>query len=212
MENLSINCFENIQQIIHDEDFKDFTLIIQGQSFRAHKLVLAARSKVFAELFRSDKELKHFQVNDISPRIFKTLLDFIYNDQIPPKDVSLIDVYAAAENFQIDALKVLASKELEHQINDKNVFEIFVMSSEFKNDDLKHEAFQKIQSMFPYEKIQKNDMKKIHSLFESKPPEANVGWINVSNVNASQSKPPSYYSIDNNSKSKLTFLIILIIF
>ncbi|KAI4970135.1 hypothetical protein ZWY2020_001049 [Hordeum vulgare] len=60
--------------------------LVSGQSFAAHKLILAARSPVFmAEFFGNMKEKssQSVEIEDMEGEVFKALLQFIYTDAVP---------------------------------------------------------------------------------------------------------------------------------
>jgi speckle-type POZ protein len=68
----------------HDQA-ADVTLAVQGEVFRAHRVVLAARSPVFmAELFGQMKEkaMERIAIDDMQPVVFRALLHFIYTDTL----------------------------------------------------------------------------------------------------------------------------------
>ncbi|CAN6359428.1 unnamed protein product [Urochloa humidicola] len=69
----------------------DVTFAVQGEAFRAHRAVLAARSPVFkAELSVSPAaakedagEMMMMAIDGMTPLVFETLLHFIYTDALP---------------------------------------------------------------------------------------------------------------------------------
>ncbi|KAK1437265.1 hypothetical protein QVD17_03054 [Tagetes erecta] len=64
----------------------DVSFDVKGETFLAHKLVLAARSPVFkAQFFGSMRNQNSMciKVEDIEPHVFKVLLHFIYWDSLP---------------------------------------------------------------------------------------------------------------------------------
>ncbi|RLN04296.1 BTB/POZ and MATH domain-containing protein 4-like [Panicum miliaceum] len=68
----------------------DVAFTVQGEAFRAHRVVLAARSPVLkAELSGSPPPAKEdareeaVAVDGVTPLVFKTLLHFIYTDALP---------------------------------------------------------------------------------------------------------------------------------
>ncbi|TKV94004.1 hypothetical protein SEVIR_9G267500v4 [Setaria viridis] len=65
----------------------DVVFEVGGETFAAHRCVLASRSPVFsAELFGAMKEsgtTAVIRIDDKEPQVFKALLYFVYNDSLP---------------------------------------------------------------------------------------------------------------------------------
>lgn len=100
----------------------DVTFAVQGETFRAHRVVLAARSPVFkAELSGSppakkeEEDASEIAVDGMTPPVFKTLLYFIYTDTLADEllgdlgreeDQELVrDLLAGADRYGMDRLK-----------------------------------------------------------------------------------------------------------
>lgn len=65
---------EHFGMLLDSRAYSDITFSVRGHKFHAHKLVLAARSKLFLTEFvngREKDEHGHILVNDIEPRVFK---------------------------------------------------------------------------------------------------------------------------------------------
>lgn len=60
--------------LLENEDGSDITFNVSGEKFRAHRLVLAARSPVFESEFLDvigEEEGREIEVNDMEPKVFK---------------------------------------------------------------------------------------------------------------------------------------------
>lgn len=75
--------------LLYDPDGNfDCTFDVEGEKFRAHKLILSSRSSVFAAMLRTGAAMKEGRdgvvtLRDIKPDVFRLLLHFVYADEIP---------------------------------------------------------------------------------------------------------------------------------
>ncbi|KAL6644501.1 hypothetical protein ACP70R_016109 [Stipagrostis hirtigluma subsp. patula] len=100
----------------------DISFVVGGETFPAHRAVLAARSPVFkAQLFGSmaDSKMSSIILHDIAPATFGVMLRFIYTDSLPEDDelgdspaVMFQDLLAAADRFALDRLKLMCARKL----------------------------------------------------------------------------------------------------
>ncbi|XP_044432315.1 BTB/POZ and MATH domain-containing protein 2-like [Triticum aestivum] len=95
----------------------DITFVVSGESFAAHKVILAARSPVLmAEFFGYMREAsaQSIMIKDMEAAVFKAMLHFIYTDTVPELDRELEAVetmaqhlLVAADRYGLDRLKVI---------------------------------------------------------------------------------------------------------
>ncbi|CAL5039871.1 unnamed protein product [Urochloa decumbens] len=99
----------------------DITLVVSGESFTAHKAILASRSPVFmAEFFGHMKEKcsPRVEIKDMEVAVFRAMLHFIYTDSAPeldlPEDGTAIaqHLLVAADRYGIDRLKLICEDKL----------------------------------------------------------------------------------------------------
>ncbi|XP_044429063.1 BTB/POZ and MATH domain-containing protein 1-like [Triticum aestivum] len=92
----------------------DVTFNVRGETFPAHKVVLAMRSPVFkAELYgpMGNRTERNLTVEDMQPAVFKELLRFIYKDSLPSVD-NLDDdmvkhLLVAADRYAMERMKMI---------------------------------------------------------------------------------------------------------
>uniref|UniRef100_A0A7N0SYH3 BTB/POZ and MATH domain-containing protein 2-like n=1 Tax=Kalanchoe fedtschenkoi TaxID=63787 RepID=A0A7N0SYH3_KALFE len=105
----------------------DVVFEVDGETFAAHKLVLAARSPVFrAQLFgpMKDQNSDCIKVEDMEAAVFKAMLYYIYWDSLPDMEeitglnsklASILmsqHLLAAADRYGLERLKVLCEAKL----------------------------------------------------------------------------------------------------
>lgn len=91
----------------------DVSFIINGETFHAHRVVLAARSPVLEALMSS------ITLHDITPATFRVILQFMYTDALPEDDElgdspseMLQQLLAAADRYELDQLKLICAQKL----------------------------------------------------------------------------------------------------
>lgn len=117
----------------------DITFEVGSENFRAHKLVLAARSPVFkAQLFGplGDRNKDTLLVEDIEAPVFKAMLHFIYCDSLPDSieltctsspssckvDTLMAQhLLAAADRYGLDRLRFICESKLCKDVSVENV-------------------------------------------------------------------------------------------
>ncbi|XP_020994732.1 BTB/POZ and MATH domain-containing protein 3 isoform X2 [Arachis duranensis] len=95
----------DFKDLLESEIGFDIVFKVKSESFKAHKLILAARSPVFREQFSGgvgDPSIDEIVVDDIEPFVFKNLL-------------------AAADLYNLDRLKLLCESKLSEKINTDTV-------------------------------------------------------------------------------------------
>ncbi|KAJ1260307.1 hypothetical protein BS78_10G222400 [Paspalum vaginatum] len=102
----------------------DVTFVVAGESFAAHKAILASRSPVFmAEFFghMKEKRSQRVEIKGMQAAVFGAMLRFIYTDSVPELDHDLPEddgvamaqhLLAAADRYGIDRLKLTCEDRL----------------------------------------------------------------------------------------------------
>lgn len=76
---------ENIGSLYLSDDYFDVTLIVAGQRFNGHKLILAARSQYFRALLYGglrESEQTEIELKETTLPAFKELLKYIYTGHL----------------------------------------------------------------------------------------------------------------------------------
>ncbi|XP_062563562.1 protein tramtrack, beta isoform isoform X1 [Armigeres subalbatus] len=103
--NHQTNLLSVFDQLLHAETFTDVTLAVEGQSLKAHKMVLSACSPYFQALFVDNPE-KHPIVilKDVPFKDMKCLLDFMYRGEVSVDQDRLAAFLRVAESLRIKGL------------------------------------------------------------------------------------------------------------
>lgn len=112
----------------------DVTFVVSGESFAAHKAILASRSPVFmAELFGAMKvkASERVEVKDMEAPVFKAILHFVYTDTVPELDhrdgeeteaastatAMAQHLLAGADRYGLERLKLICESKLAERID-----------------------------------------------------------------------------------------------
>ncbi|XBI20530.1 BTB/POZ and MATH domain-containing protein 1-like [Aegilops tauschii subsp. strangulata] len=155
---------QHISGLLLSKEGTDVTFVVSGEKFAAHRCVLAARSAVLkAELFGSMKEstiASVIDVEDVEPRVFSALLNFIYTDSLPKMEIGMLEdegeaqealwlqhLLAAADRYALQRLKALCEEKLCTHTNVSSVTTILTLAEQHSCCGLKEAASQVVMVM-----------------------------------------------------------------
>ena len=135
------------------------TFIVGGETFAAHKILLAMRSPVFkAQLYgpMSEAKAQHVTIQDMQPAVFRTLLHFIYNDSLPvdyhgggggTNNCEMIwHLLEAADRYAVDWLSLVCQSILCENLDVENVSTTLVLAYQHGCNRLKDDCIEFITS------------------------------------------------------------------
>ncbi|CAH9113258.1 unnamed protein product [Cuscuta europaea] len=123
---------QSLKYLLDSEIGCDIVFQVGEETFKAHKLILAARSPVFKAQFFGligNPNTEKVELEDIEPSIFKAMLEFVYSDQLPnihdvtgsastcTSTIMMQHLLAAADRFSLDRLKQLCEAKLCKEVN-----------------------------------------------------------------------------------------------
>jgi len=132
---------------------------MSGETFKAHKCVLAARSAVFkAEVFGAMKESTDgalICVDDMDAQVFMALLNFVYTDALPDfQDMKKQEEAAmaqhllvAADRYNLERLKLICEDRLCGHIDTASAATILVLAEQHHCSGLKEACFRFLSSI-----------------------------------------------------------------
>lgn len=133
----------------------DVTFEVAGETFPAHRCVLAARSSVFmAELFGPMKEkgMNCIRIDGMEARVFKAMLHFIYTDTVPEiiaKDDAFVmaqHLLVAADRYDLERLKRICEEKLCIGVDASTVATILALAEQHSCHGLKKACFELLES------------------------------------------------------------------
>ncbi|CAD6227476.1 GSCOCG00001163001-RA-CDS [Cotesia congregata] len=122
---------ENIGSLYLSDDYCDVTLIVGGQRFNGHKLILAARSQYFRALLYGglrESEQTEIELKETTLPAFKELLKYIYIGHLSlvnQPEETILDILSLAHQYGFVDLEMAISDYLKEILDIKNVCLIF---------------------------------------------------------------------------------------
>nr|CAD1826051.1 unnamed protein product [Ananas comosus var. bracteatus] len=119
----------HLLQLLESGEGTDVAFEVAGETFAAHRWLLAARSPVFkAELLgpMKEKSMQRIQIEDVEAVVFKALLRFIYSDSVPDLTEELAKespalmaqhLLAAADRYGLERLRLICEDKLCEQVD-----------------------------------------------------------------------------------------------
>nr|CAB3494686.1 unnamed protein product [Digitaria exilis] len=148
-----LNLHKNFGDLLVSEEGVDVTFVVVGETFRAHRCILAARSPVFkAEVLGTMKESTSgavIRVDDMDAQVFRALLHFVYTDALPDfQDMKKQDEAAMAQHLLVAAdrngmerLKLICEDRLCGCIDKASAATILALSDQHHCQGLKEACF-----------------------------------------------------------------------
>ncbi|XP_014238055.1 speckle-type POZ protein-like [Trichogramma pretiosum] len=129
--------------IFLEEELSDVKLqTASKQEIPAHKVVLAAASKVFKGLIENNS-IQLIDMKDVNYEVAVEMLYYIYTGRIEEHKISLtgmIDLLVAADKYKIEELKVECEKILSAKIASENAVDILKVADQCRMKRLKKNA------------------------------------------------------------------------
>ncbi|KAL1132347.1 hypothetical protein AAG570_010303 [Ranatra chinensis] len=118
----------------------DITLIAQGETFQAHKVVLASCSDYFRAMFTDEmRESRQSEIclNGVSAAGMRLLLDYAYTSRLALNLANVQDVLSAASHIQLVAVVEACSNYLQSQLDIENCVDIATISETYSLSQLR---------------------------------------------------------------------------
>ena len=153
----------HIGALFLNDEYSDVSLVVDGQRFRAHRVILAARSEYFRALLyggMKESQLSEIELMDTSLAAFKHLLRYIYTGQMRLgnlKDDLILEILGLAHQYGFEDLEAAISDYLRSVLSIHNVCFIYDTASLYRlehlvssccifmdrhaSDVIKHESF-----------------------------------------------------------------------
>lgn len=138
---------EHLGMLLDSTYEADVSFTVEGETFYAHRAVLAARSPVFkAELFGfiSEATMPSITLHEMASTTFRVILRYIYTDTLPGNDELGDDstemfkhLIAAADRYALDRLKLMCAQKLWDSVSTETVAPVLALAETYNCPELK---------------------------------------------------------------------------
>ncbi|XP_038853012.1 kelch-like protein 41b [Salvelinus namaycush] len=123
---------DGLKELLNENKFVDCSLKVGDRSFPCHKLIMAACSPYFREIFFSEdgkevKANKEVVLDDVNPAILDMIIMYLYSAEIDLTDENVQDIFAVANRFQIPSVFTVCVNYLQKKLSMTNCLAIFRM-------------------------------------------------------------------------------------
>ena len=137
--------------LLDDVDTADVTLVVGDCDFRAHSLVLSARSRMLKALLSRDAaESRRVELDGVDPEVFKLLLRHLYTGELPEGDADTPEMHQhlleAADRFGVPSLLQASQHALIVGLSVESVGYTLVLAEKHSVKELKAAALRYVSS------------------------------------------------------------------
>lgn len=154
----------DLLKLLDSDVHTDVTFVVEGERFRAHRMLLQARSPVFHALLSGPMREGHegqVEIQDIRAPVFKAMLHFVYGDTLPEEEESSIatttvatsapaaveganldvnfaqHLLVAADRFELPRLRAICERRLVSHIEVDTVATTLALAEQNNAEELK---------------------------------------------------------------------------
>jgi len=113
----------DMRKLVNDDEFSDVTFIVEDQPVHAHRAILSNRCDHFSAMFRSgmiESTEREIRLPNMSHAAFVLVMEYIYTDSVKIDAQHAVEVYVAADLYQLDRLKDMCSVVVKRSLNCEN--------------------------------------------------------------------------------------------
>ncbi len=123
---------DGLKELLNENKFVDCTLKVGDRSFPCHRLILAACSPYFREVFFTEdgkevEDTNEVVLDDVNPAILDMIIQYLYSAEIDLTDDNVQDIIAVANRFLIPSVFTVCVNYLQKKLSMGNCMAIFRM-------------------------------------------------------------------------------------
>lgn len=124
---------DGLKELLRENKFVDCVLKVGDRSIPCHRLIMAACSPYFRELYFSEDgserkdSSKEVVLEDVDPTVMDMVVNYLYSAEIEITDENVQDVFAVANRFQIPSVFTVCVNYLQNKLSTGNCLAVFRM-------------------------------------------------------------------------------------
>lgn len=148
-----------------DNKLCDITVQVREKGIRAHKVVLAAGSTVWRDLFFDDESVATIHITEFDHRTIKTIIKFMYTGTIDQTKQTTEQLLLAATTYGITDLRKRCEHQLIATIEMKTILHLWMLADRCNSSVL----YAKVESFIRENYAEFKDMDETKAVFMSHP-------------------------------------------
>lgn len=120
---------DGLKELLNENKLIDCVLKIGDRSIPCHRLILAACSPYFRELYFSEEgdesEEKEITLENLDVNIMENIVNYMYSAEIDINDNNVQDILVVANRFQIPSVFTVCINYLQKQLSQKNCLAVY---------------------------------------------------------------------------------------
>lgn len=124
---------DGLKDLLKENKFVDCVLKVGDRSLPCHRLIMAACSPYFREIYFSEDgsekkdSSKEVVIEDVDPAVMDVVVNYLYSAEIEITDENVQDVFAVANRFQIPSVFTVCVNYLQNKLSVGSCLAIFRM-------------------------------------------------------------------------------------
>ena len=140
---------EDMTNLLEDPETADFTLKCGSKSFKVHKAILGARSKVFRAMFLSGmKEAVDGEavITDVEEKTLEEILHYLYTGKLSGQEIAVKSLCYAAKKYELDHLMDLICERIRAaKLEAGELADVFISAEMFYKREMFDIAMEKLK-------------------------------------------------------------------
>lgn len=132
-------------------DAEDNPSDANGQFLYAHKIILATRCRVFNAMLNGEmreRNLADIYIREISFATLKKLIEFIYTDSVEVDGDHVMDLFGAADKYDLPRLRYLCESFMIENMHSGNVCALYEAAEKYNAPVLRHVSLRFIMANY----------------------------------------------------------------